>query len=409
MISAGASLLLLEVVLGVAGAWRGRLLGQVLPPFDSLELPARARWVEERLAGNASPQSWGRFDPTLGWNLAPGGSSTDGSIHINSAGMRGLDEYDPVRPEGVLRVAAYGDSFTFGDQVADADCYPARLEVLAREHGATLEVFNFGLPAGGTDQALLRFREQRERWPTEVVAIGILLENIGRNVNRYRPRWATHTSTPAAKPRFRLDAGGRLELVELPAYADSRAYARAVAEGEVQRLTRAHDYWYDRPALGPFGRSALVRAAALWPAHRARNTRRLWLETEGEPFRTTLALLEQFHREALESGASAAPILIFPEAEDLRHLAGGGDRYWSTLLDALEARGVPAIDLSGPLLELWRELGVETDLIGVYATPKGHLAPAGNARVARVLLDWLETNGLLATAAGPGDPAGEPR
>ncbi len=49
------------------------------------------------------------FDPVLGWHYRSNYTAVD--EHINSHGMRGDREYSPLRPDSVLRVAAFGDSF----------------------------------------------------------------------------------------------------------------------------------------------------------------------------------------------------------------------------------------------------------------------------------------------------------
>lgn len=49
------------------------------------------------------------------------------------------------RPPEVIRIGAFGDSFTFGDEVAASESYPARLQQLFRKDGfGNVEVINFG-------------------------------------------------------------------------------------------------------------------------------------------------------------------------------------------------------------------------------------------------------------------------
>jgi hypothetical protein len=390
-----SSLVALELGLSLGGARAGMFYGQPLPPFGSITNPAQAAWLHRALAEGGDGGGISVWDTELGWVMAPGRRTEDGQETINSAGMRGPRDYASVRPAGTLRLSAYGDSFTFGDEVADESAYPHLLEQQAAERGQKLEAFNFGLPGGGTDQAWLRYRREREAWPTEVVAIGILLENIGRNVNRYRPRWTPYTTGPSVKPRFVLEDDGELRLVPIPVYADRSEYALAVRDGTVWRATREDDYWHDRPGLGVFQHLAIARVLGVLLAHHERQPRSLWLDSEGEAYRTSLAILEGFHREALADGATAAPVVLFPDADDLRELRDTGQRYWQGLVDDLEGRGVPVIDLSDALLERSRSLEPGKDLVGVYVSRKGHLAHAGNEVVAREVLDWIEDRGLF--------------
>ena len=94
--------------------------------------------------------------------------------------------------------------------------YQAFLEA----HEPRVEALNFGVPAYGTDQALLRLSREGLRG-ARVAVLSLLLENIGRNVNRWRPLWTPRTLTPLAKPRFVLE-GGALRLVPQP-FEDPRA------------------------------------------------------------------------------------------------------------------------------------------------------------------------------------------
>jgi hypothetical protein len=99
--------------------------------------------LEDLLAGRPSLF---QHDAVLGWTLRPGFRS-----ELCTIGLDGLRR-DSERPKPIapaVRVATFGDSFTFGGDVADRYAYP---EVLARLD-AGLEVENFGVPAYGLDQS----------------------------------------------------------------------------------------------------------------------------------------------------------------------------------------------------------------------------------------------------------------
>jgi lysophospholipase L1-like esterase len=65
------------------------------------------------------------------------------TIETNSLGMRS-DEIGVVKPEGVVRIAALGDSATDGFFVDNAYTYPALLQRTLRERGHAVEVMNAG-------------------------------------------------------------------------------------------------------------------------------------------------------------------------------------------------------------------------------------------------------------------------
>ena len=71
------------------------------------------------------------------------------SVHTNAQGWRG-GEFSLAKPAGVVRVAALGDSSTFGWGVEEFESYPARLApALATRLGVApdrVEVLNLGVP-----------------------------------------------------------------------------------------------------------------------------------------------------------------------------------------------------------------------------------------------------------------------
>jgi hypothetical protein len=206
------------------------LVWRPLPPFDGLWTREQQVWLETQRAGGDLAGSTGMFDPELGWTVRPNVSSRDGSVHTDALGRRTLRRYPEERAPGTRRIVASGDSFTWADEVADGEGWCARLE----EAHEDWEVWNWGVGGYGTDQALLRLRREMVRagrGPVDAVVVGLMIENIGRNVNRYRPRWHS-SSLPSAKPRFLVLVGGGLELLPQP-YATREDFVAAVASGAI--------------------------------------------------------------------------------------------------------------------------------------------------------------------------------
>ena len=102
-----------------------------------------------RAAGLWRPDQTYRYDPVLGYVMAPGGD-------INTRGMRGAEVAD-APAAGTTRLVMIGDSFTFGQGVADADTQPQQLE---RALGPGYEVVNMGVSGYNTVQELLYWRAQ---------------------------------------------------------------------------------------------------------------------------------------------------------------------------------------------------------------------------------------------------------
>src|SRR5512134_2588009 len=83
-------------------------------------------------------------DPSIGYELRPG--SRDRKTRISSAGLRDR-EYDPIPDPKTWRLAAIGDSITYGSGVPQEASFSAQLEALldARRSGTApaIEVLNF--------------------------------------------------------------------------------------------------------------------------------------------------------------------------------------------------------------------------------------------------------------------------
>ncbi len=196
------------VIVGVLAEVTTRLL---VPPSAYLVGDAYwiHRWVEQRAAqpathadgaGFKADYPMDRFDPELGWVPSEGYRSEE--INVSSQGARGVAEYALPRPADRRRIVIVGDSFTFGEGVADADTYPAQLAGMFEG----VEVVNLGVLGYGTDQQLLRLERSAFGFEPDLVVLGFFGPNADRNVLGFRD---------APKPRFEL-AGDGLRLANTP-------------------------------------------------------------------------------------------------------------------------------------------------------------------------------------------------
>lgn len=380
-LAAAVSVGALEAGLRVAFA-DGTFLGYSVPPLGALTNADQRAWIESAQRQELGQDAGGsetvsRFDPELGWTVRTGHSEAGKRVSTNSWGARGTREYEEEPAAGMLRVASFGDSFTWCDEVADDDAWQAQIE----GYDPRLEVLNFGVAGYGTDQALLRFRREGLHGARFVV-IGIMLENIGRNVNRYRPLWYPRSRAAVTKPRFVLEPGGALRLVPQP-FTTRQELCDAVLDGSVLEHVRDHEYWLERPAPGIASHFAIGRLLLLGRMKMARQPRLLW-PTAGEPRAVTLALIKSFHAEVLEAGAESALVLVFPRESDLDDLEEAGQAYWQPAFDELNSEGIAHLDLAPELIAA-RQAEPEVSLYG-----GGHLNAAGNGIVSRELTEWLK-------------------
>ena len=290
----------------------------------------------------ADTSSYLVFDADLGWTIRPHGNKRQ--YKANSKGLRATREYALRPPSGIVRVAAFGDSFTHASGVATGFTWEERLEELDRG----LEVMNFGIPGSDPGQALLRYRREGVQYRPAVVLIGFMSENINRMVNTFRPFYFTRSGIPFSKPRFAI-VRGRLVLIENP--LESLDQYRELLRDPARWLPRLgeHDFFYQR-------NNRRSRCDVLPSVRFARIVGDQYLDqpifapnglynTRSEAYQVTLRVLDQFYREALANGS--LPILVmYPQRSDVELRHRKEPVSYQPLLDELHQRGYRVIDLA---------------------------------------------------------------
>jgi hypothetical protein len=328
------------------------------------------------------------LDPALGWRYrANRPDSVNGS---NAWGARGRREYTPRPRPHVTRVAAFGDSFVYGNEVGDRDNWAAQLEQLY----PNLEVLNFGVGGYGLDQAYLRFLSEGAAHGSQVTLLGFVPDDLGRLVNRYR-RFRSSDELPLFKPRFQEAPDGSLELLPNPASSVS-FYERLLQDPASVAEVGVHDEWFEPAVYGNpwYDRSATVRlVTGLWTRVRRRYLDRGWLlrgdayNVESSAFRIQMRLFGLFADSARARGQR--PVVVFlPDRWTVDQVRAGRLPVYAPLVAALRDRGIPFLDAA----EAFR--GGDVVDSGGWFLSGGHYAPAGN----RVVAAWLGSRLAVAAA-----------
>ncbi len=276
------------------------------------------------------------FDPIRGWRVRPDFRSEE--IRTNSMGARADREYGPERVPGVSRIVAVGDSFTWGEDVANPETFSHRLET---QLDAT-EVMNFGVHGYGTDQQLLALRELGLPLRPDVVLLGLFEENVNRNVLTFRDY---------AKPRFVLEDGA-LTLTHTPVPDPE------TLRGREQALPTSMLAAWIASALGDFVERTVFRTPL----------------AEREELVLTLALLDRAKRESEAIGARFVVLFIpwsnFADAKPV----GEAVARWAAESDA------EVVDLAERFRALPSEQRARLYVPGGHWTAEGHDVVAGILR-----------------------------
>lgn len=156
-------------------------------------------------------------EPHTGWTYRASARLRFGAkFTTNAHGFRSTREFELNPSANTIRIAAFGDSFTAGPDVADDKVWAQVLEDGLAARGIRAEVLNFGVGGYGMGQAYLRWRHLGLGFSPDIVVFGFHPENLKRNVNVFRPLYFPATALPFSKPRFIL-VDGALDLVNFPA------------------------------------------------------------------------------------------------------------------------------------------------------------------------------------------------
>ncbi len=185
--------------------------------YDRVEqITGAVRW---RGAGRSDERDgWDRYHPTRGWTNVPGftgGADLPFRVTINEQGLRAFEPTPKAPPTNAVRLAVFGDSCTFGEEVDDDQNLPHHLQ----RHLRPAEVLNFGVHGYGLGQMILRLEEEGFAFsPERVVLIITLPSDIFRAPEPHFFR---------NKPAFVLE-GERLRVANVPVPRASRqpAWAR---------------------------------------------------------------------------------------------------------------------------------------------------------------------------------------
>ena len=163
---------------------------------------------------------WVNIPDATGWESCYGECQI--RVTINSQGLRDREipyEKDP----GTTRILMLGDSTTAAMQVSLEDTFVKQLESELNNDAGQWEVLNAGVNAYGTDNELLFYRLEAEKYDPDIVFLNMYLANDVYNNHQVLER---RYGGQSAKPYFTLSEDGELELQNFPVEDTSTVWTK---------------------------------------------------------------------------------------------------------------------------------------------------------------------------------------
>jgi len=315
-------------------------------------------------------------DNTLGWRATRFSQANQ----VDKSGSRITPAY-PDPDVSKPCVSIYGDSFAWADEVDAEHAWP---NVLSRQLGC--RVSNFGVPAYGSDQAFLRFRENRHHDSAPIVILTHLSENILRNVSQDLDLIYPSIKY-GLKPRFRLDDHRQLVWVPLPLLSKEQIVSLnqdpARFLSHEQFLTAKIRFPYTLSVLKGMGNYRITGKLFRRPRYGAFYA----ANHPSQALQITTEILKQFC--LIAKARRKTPIIfVLPTKHDFLY---DGNRPWvyQPLIDELKRQALPVVDIGQ---RIKARLG-DQDALRFYAT--GHFNEAGNRLLAEIAAKVIFDMNLL--------------
>lgn len=354
LIQVGSKLLLLGVSLVIA-----LLLGEGLVRlFAPQDLETSLSWYEGHPVYRFRHRS--NLDRRAKW-------STYYHLQTNARGLRGKRDYT-YDPGDHWRILVHGDSFTFGNGMAEDSIFVrvTEKELQGRGH-ADAQVINMGVSASGSSLEYLYYREEGRKYQPDVVVVAVFLGNDF--IDDYR------------------DGAFKLENGELVYQPFELSY--------LKRLTNIgiYQFFAARSHLLVFLRTHLIELPG--------QQEQVDTYTDYERFEEMYALNEKVllaFGGDIEEGGAKAVFLLLPSPWQLlkaHALSVEGDyfpqaeAYRTSLLQTCQAHSLDCIDVMPTMIEATEEPW-SLFIHDADGQPDFHYNAVGHALVADKLADRLQ-------------------
>lgn len=329
------------------------------------------------------------YDPLTGWTHLKNRYivwSGDNTYKTNSSGIRSDREYSVLKPKNILRISAFGDSFTHCDEVSNKFTWENVLEKKIKN----AEVLNFGVSGFEPCQAYLRYQKDGKKFNSDVVLICFLSENINRAVNQFRPfLFGANEGVVLTKPRYILE-NNQLKL--LPNPIQKREDLKNILNDDFMKNYPWQDYWYQRfiynKSLDVFPSAKLFRGVMRF-LKRGSLYKGGQYKTDTEAFKIVCLSLKKFYNN-VKSEEKKPVIIIFPNKKDMLLYKAKHIKSYEPLLAFFKTNNIAFVDL----MDGFKKYGF-ADINKYFALI--HYNELGNKIVADEIEKYLKNNSMLKT------------
>jgi lysophospholipase L1-like esterase len=357
---------------------------------------------ERAIAGASHHRLFCEFDPLLGWRKTPAARG----FHVtpeyqvyerfNSRGLRSR-EFPLLKPKHETRILFLGDSFAEGYSVHFHELFSERLERELNARGpGTHRCINAGTGGYSTDQELLYFRAEGHEYRPDATVLMFCENDLIDNC-------AAITHRGAAKPVFRIGAGGRPAPVNLPLQKPAvKAPNRepGLAEQIVSKSYLASMGAASLASLALVAEMGRRKLASCKPGYQAPLDIRVWEETWPtalqEAWLLTTALLREMRESVAQCGSRFTIFCVPPESAVYPEVFETMRNVWGMAKDGVNpfvlgkklrqwclSENIEFIDPTAEFRSAARRLAQTGDRL--YYPLDGHWTRAGHALAANIL------------------------
>jgi len=317
--------------------------------------------------------------PRLGWWRTPLSSHffevAGNTINTDTQGSRVIPD-----SEGPEIISTYGDSFTEGLEVNDAETWQAFMA-----YSTETKVLNFGVSGYGPDQALLALEENLARGiHTPIVILAMINENLNRMMNSFREFYTyPHQDVLLGfKPIFvETDSGFEARSFAPEDIGDIKALRRSMwAASEVdwfyQHRAKRASFPYSVSVIGFLAQNG-IRPHLIVPDYRV-----------GLGRRRMAYIMARFVQNAKQHDFTPVFVLLPASAYELRSRAGHEHPVFSAIVSELDSSELIYIDVVQRLTAEPRTVDFEpSDFINVT-----HPSASVNRAIAEVVQSTIDTS-----------------